>query len=163
MLRRQHTVMLLLASMVGLDAAGLDFDAHRMLQYDWRNQQLGSRGTHVDLLAVGRKATDLTRRAVVVRMGDLSINTLSNLVGAGKASAALILLPPAGAQLDKLKVSRWLEVSPDHTPDGVGACIIRGCAVQVERSIVRTRLPVSHLCLQSNEVKCLARADSVFT
>ena len=86
------TVALLLAHVDG-ESEVPEFDAYRMVEYDFKDQQLGSRQGKVSMGAVTPAAPSAARRMVVVVFEQATVQLVNELLGEKKAGGLLIVLP----------------------------------------------------------------------
>lgn len=102
----------LLLTRVGGESDVPEFDAYRMVEYNFRDQQLGSRQSKVSMGAVTPAATEVKRRMVVVRFEEASVELVDELLGERRAGGLLVVLPSPEAMpaLSAASVERFQAV-----------------------------------------------------
>ena len=105
-------VAVLLLALVGGERDVPEFDAYRMVEYNFRDQQLGSRQGKGSMGAVMSSDGDLKRRMVVVGFEEASVELIDQLLGGRAAGGLLIVLPDpeALAALSPDSVARFQAV-----------------------------------------------------
>ena len=83
----------LLVALVGGESEVPEFEAYRMVEYDFREQRLGSRQGKVSMGAVTPAAATAARRMVVVTFEQATVELVDQLLGEKKAGGLLIVLP----------------------------------------------------------------------
>ena len=128
----------LLVSLVHGDETVPEFDAYRMVEYDFRDQQLGSRQGRVSMGAVTASAKNPAKKMVVVGFEEATVELVDELLGDKKAGGLLIVLP-----------------SPEAMPDLSAASAERFRAV--EQSLMQRNVPVPvYFAFDGPETKRLA-------
>ena len=82
-----------LVAAVGGESEVPEFDAYRMVEYDFRDQQLGSKKSTVSMGAVTPSAANPSRKMVVVSFEQANVALVDQLLGEKAAGGLLIVLP----------------------------------------------------------------------
>ena len=93
-------VVALLFASVNCESEVPEFDAYRMLEYDFRDKQLGSRQGRVSIGAVTSSAQHAAKRMVVVSFEEATVDLIDKLLGEKAAGGLLIVLPSPSAISD---------------------------------------------------------------
>ncbi|CAH3192232.1 unnamed protein product [Porites evermanni] len=114
--------------------AAHEFPVFRMQQYDLHQTQVGSRSSLVNMEARPLTSDMLTRRCVVTRLSDLTIERFKEAVQTLGAGAILILLPKntSIAALEQKEKSR-----------GIGEIVLSKEWQQLERDLLTVEVPIA--------------------
>ena len=102
----------LLVAAVGGESEVPEFDAYRMVEYDFRDQHFGSKKSTVSMGAVTPSAANPSRKMVVVSFEQADVALVDQLLGEKAAGGLLIVLPSpeSMATLSAASAERFREV-----------------------------------------------------
>jgi len=86
-----------------------EFTAYRMNQYSLGGAEFGCKSNLVNYEARSVHAKVVTRRCVLLNMGEVGVDRMRELL-AGKAGSLLIAVPSNTSQLSKQEIENWNEV-----------------------------------------------------
>ncbi|XP_077989007.1 BOS complex subunit NCLN-like isoform X2 [Glandiceps talaboti] len=104
-------VLILISPCVPVVDAAHEFTVFRMQQYDLHGSPYGCRNALVNMEARPIDSSVATRRCIITRLTDLSIERYRELLEQA-AGALLVLIPPSLNSISQEELENWLEMEP---------------------------------------------------